>query len=181
VPPNVDAASEEADAERGKLIAAQLAVMRTKPYVAGAIYWTYQDYRTRTNFVMGVVDPDRHRRGTWQLLRDEYSPIRLDAVKFADLSNGRRAATVELRARGPVDADLPAYTLRGHTLRWAVIARGGTMLSTGTVPLPTLAPAARWTGSIDWPLPAQDYVVDLSVVRPTGFAVFERTFDPLGG
>jgi beta-glucuronidase len=181
VPPNVDAASEEADVERGKVIAAQLAVMRTKPYVAGAIYWTYQDYRTRTDFVMGVVDPDRHRRGTWQLLRDEYSPVRLDAVRFADVADGRRSATVELRARGPVDTDLPAYTLRGYTLRWAVTARGGTTLSTGTVPLPTLAPAARWTGSIDWPLPVQDYVFEVSVVRPTGFAVFERTFDPRGG
>jgi hypothetical protein len=181
VAPEVDRASEAADVERGRVLAAQLAVMRTKPYVAGAIYWTYQDYRTRTNFVMGVVDPQRTRRGTWQLLRDEYSPVRLEALRFTEPANGRAGAKVELRARGPVEADLPAYTLRGYTLRWAVTARdGGSPISAGAVPLPTLTPGAGWTGSVEWPSPGREYVVEMSVVRPTGFAVLERTFARAG-
>ena len=42
--------------------------------MTGAIFWTYQDYRTRSNFIMGLVVFNRNRRGSWEVLREEYVP-----------------------------------------------------------------------------------------------------------
>jgi beta-glucuronidase len=156
VPPG----SDEADAERRALIAEQMNVFRQRPFVVGAIFWTYQDYRTRTNFIMGVVDADRRRRGSWSRIRAEYAPARLSAFSF--VPGGARVA---LTAR----ADLPAYTLRGYTLRWATETEEGTLV------LPPLAPGSTWSSELTWrSTPAR---VRLALVRPTGSAAFEETFE----
>lgn len=152
----VDPSSDEADAQRRALIAEQIAVFRTRPFVAAAIFWTYQDYRTPTGFTMGVVDANRKRRGSWSVLRDEYSPVVIERVSFAG-----GTAEVRLRAR----AGLPAYTLRGYTLRWS--AGGGR----GEIDLPTLPPGSSWAGTIPAGAP-----LELAVVRPTGYPVLDRLY-----
>jgi beta-galactosidase/beta-glucuronidase len=160
VPDSVPPGSDEADAERRALIAEQMNVFRRRPFVVGAIFWTYQDYRTRTNFIMGVVDADRRRRGSWSRIRAEYAPARLSSLSF--VPGGARVA---LSAR----ADLPAYTLRGYTLRWATETEEGTLV------LPPLAPGSTWSGELKWrSTPAR---VKLALVRPTGSAAFEETFE----
>jgi beta-galactosidase/beta-glucuronidase len=181
VPDNVAPDSEEADAQRRQLIVDQLGVFRNKPYVAGAIFWTYQDYRTRTNFIMGLVDPERRRRGSWALLREEYAPIRFESATFAAASGNTWQVEVTLRTRGPVETDMPAYTLRGYRLHWLVLSLdGSTIYSEGDVPLPVLAPGTTWRSSMAWTAPDKPYAVTLRIVRPTGFAVLERSYSPQG-
>jgi beta-glucuronidase len=173
--------SEAADAQRRQLIAEQMAVYRAKPFVAGAIFWTYQDYRTRTDFVMGVVDAERQRRGSWAVLREAYAPVLFDSVAITPAAGGVQSATITLRTRGPVDEDLPAYTLRGYRLRWMLTAPDGpAALSDGGMPLPVLAPGTTWSTEIEWPVPNEDYRIVLSIVRPTGFTVIERTYHAQG-
>jgi beta-galactosidase/beta-glucuronidase len=148
----VDPRSNEADAQRRTLIAEQMAVFRSRPFVAGAIFWTYQDYRTPTEFTMGVVNANRKRRGSWRVLRDQYSPVVVEGVSFAG-----GTAEVRLRTR----AYLPSYTLRGYTLRWPG----------GEIELPTLPPGSSWTGTIRAGAP-----LELAVVRPTGYPVLEGLY-----
>jgi beta-glucuronidase len=170
VPPQ----SEAADAPRCRVIAEQMAVFRRKPFVAGAIFWSYQDR-------MGVVGADRSRRGSWWALREEYAPVRVEAVSFSPATDGTQRATVDLRTRGPVAADMPAYTLRGYGLHWTVASpKGDKTFSAAELPLPTLAPATGWSCKLDWPVPPADYRLTLRIVRPTGFAVVERTYNPQG-
>jgi beta-glucuronidase len=161
--------SDEVDAVRRRVIAEQMAVFRTKPFVAGAIFWTYEDYRTRSHFVMGVVDANRHRRGSWQTIREEFSPAEIESVE------GRPggAADVTLRARG----DLPAYTLRSYRLRWSVLSPdAATTLAEGELAVPTLPPGARTTLTVRSAAPGVGHVLRLEVVRPTGFVVIRRDF-----
>jgi beta-glucuronidase len=158
-----------------------MAIFRSKPFVSGAIFWTYQDYRTRSNFIMGLVDYDRNRRGSWEVLRDEYSPALIDSLTLSPAADGQRTATVTLHTRGPVEVDMPAYTLRGYTLHWAVTSSDSSKkFSEGDVSLPTLAPAAKWSGDMPLTIPAAEYIVTLSIMRPTGFSVTERSFDAQG-
>jgi hypothetical protein len=90
-------------------------------------------------------------------------------------------ATVALHTRGPVDVDMPAYTLRGYTLHWALTSPdGATTFSKGDLPMPTLEPAATWSAEIQWAVPTQNYVLMVSIIRPTGFTVIERTYDAKG-
>jgi hypothetical protein len=173
--------SEAADAVRRKLITEQLEIFRSKPFVAGAIFWTYQDYRTRSNFVMGVVDFNRNRRGSWEVLREEYAPILIDAMSLSSVTNGKRIATVVLHTRGPVDVDMPAYTLRGYILHWIVTsADGGMEFSKGNISMPTLAPASQWSGEVEFTEPAEEYRIKLNIIRPTGYSVIERSYSGKG-
>jgi hypothetical protein len=101
---------------------------------------------------------------------------------FSPAVDGQRTATVSLHTHGPIDVDMPAYTLRGYTLHWAVTSPdGSTMFSEGDVSLPTLAPASQWSGEIPLTEPAADYIVTVSIIRPTGFSVTESSYDAQGG
>jgi beta-glucuronidase len=191
IPEGVPSDSEEADVQRRLVIAEQMEIFRSKPFVAAAIFWTYQDYRTPSGFVMGVVDAERNRRGSWVLLREEYAPVLIESVTFSPVSGDRQSATVALRTRGPVEADgihpadMPAYTLRGYKLHWAVrmyssatSPEGETIFSEGDIALPTLEPGSEWSGQVEWTVPGAQYVLKVSIVRPTGFTVVERSYDP---
>jgi beta-galactosidase len=159
--------SDLADAERRRLIAAQLPVFRSRPWVVGAVYWTYQDYRTDSNFVMGVVDEQRRRRGSWKLLRREYAPVAIEAVHA-----GAGGATVRLRTR----SDLPSYTLRGYLLRWQLRSAGSAAQASGSVRLPDLPPGSTWSGRVRWSPPRGHVTVALDIARPTGFSVADGVY-----
>ncbi|MCX6034263.1 MAG: hypothetical protein NTV38_04705 [Chloroflexi bacterium] len=181
IPDGTPSDSETADVIRRQLITEQMAIYRSKPFVSGAIFWTYQDYRTRSNFIMGLVDSHRNKRGSWEVLRDEYSPALIGSLTLSSTVDGQRTATVALHTRGPVEVDMPAYTLRGYTLHWAVITLdGSTKFSEGDMSLPTLAPASQWSGDIQLTVSGTDYIVTVSIMRPTGFSVTEVSYDAQG-
>jgi beta-glucuronidase len=181
IPPEVPADSEAADRQRRQLIAEQMAIFQRKPFVAGAIFWTYQDYRTPTGFLMGVVDAQRQRRGSWEVLRQAYAPLAIEAVHIDPPSGRTQRAHIVLRTRGPLDAALPAYTLRGYRLQWRLISRPEDgPHAPGELPLPTLTPGTTWSAELAWDAPGAPYTLILSVVRPTGFRVLERAYDAQG-
>jgi hypothetical protein len=181
IPDGTLADSEAADVVRRQLIEDQMPILRSKPFVAGAIFWSYQDYHTPTHYKTGLVDAERKKRGSWQVLRDQYAPALIDSVTLSPVVDGRRTATVALHTRGPVDVDMPAYTLRGYTLHWAMTSPDGdSMFSESDVPLPILAPGVHWSGEIALTLPAEGYVLTISLVRPTGFSVTEHSYNAQG-
>jgi len=181
VPEDTPSDSEEADIVRRQLITEQMEIFRSKPFVAGAVFWTYQDYRTRSNFIMGLVDYERNRRGSWGILREEYSPALIDSLTFSPISDGKRRATVSLHTRGPIDVDMPAYTLRDYSLHWAVTSPDGTTtFSQGAIPLPMLVPASQWSGGFEVSIPSEEYIVTVNVIRPTGYSVIERSYSAAG-
>jgi beta-glucuronidase len=178
---NVPADSEAADIQRRRLISEQMTVLRTKPFVAGAIFWTYQDYRTPTNYRMGVVDMQRRRRGSWAVIREEYSPVLMASLTFSSVSSRIQTAEVALQARGPVDADMPAYTLRHYKLGWIVTAVATQeILAQGDLVFPTLIPGTAWSAAIEWPMAREEYTFTLRIIRPTGFIVLECSYDAEG-
>lgn len=181
VPDDTPSESDKADFVRQQLITEQLDVFRSKPFVAGAIFWTYQDYRTRSNFIMGLVDFDRNRRGSWDVMREEYAPILIDSIQLSPATEDQYTAMVNLHTRGPIEVDMPAYTLRDYSFHWSLTSADGSKLfSEGDVDLPTLAPASQWSGNIVFNIPTENYIVTLSIMRPTGYSVTEHSFDAEG-
>jgi len=181
IPDGIQPDSDLADAQRQLLIHDQMGVFRTKPFIAGAIFWTYQDYRTRSNFVMGIVDPERNKRPSWEVLREEFSPVLFDSLNILLGNNGRSMFTVTMHSRGPIDSDMPVYTLRGYYLHWVVTSQDGNIeLSQGDVPLPTIAPASQWTDEISFDAPSTEYILTISIIRPTGYSVIERSLNTQG-
>jgi len=172
---------EAADIRRRCLIGEQMAVLRTKPFIVGAIFWTYQDYRTPTHYHMGLVDAHRRRRGAWVLLRQEYAPLSVDATVSSSAAAGVQEAEIVLRTRGPIDSDMPVYTLRQYRLHWSVTGvEGQPLLARGALSLPTLGPGTTWSTRITWPMPTVISSLTLRIVRPTGFIVLARAYDLQG-
>lgn len=181
IPDGTAADSDLADEQRRLLIQDQMAVFRTKPFIAGTVFWTYQDYRTRSLFVMGVVDPERNQRPSWNVLREEFSPALIDSLTLSPLVDGKRTASIVLHTRGPIATEMPAYTLRGYRLHWSVTSPDGiTEFSSGDTAMPILAPGTQWSGEVSFDVSAADYILTISIVRPTGFSVLERSFDVQG-
>jgi beta-glucuronidase len=181
VPDDTRSDSEAADIVRRQLITEQLEIFRAKPFVAGAIFWTYQDYRTRSNFIMGLVDFNRSRRGSWDVLREEYAPALIDSLSLSPATDGKRIATVVLHTRGPVDVDMPAYTLCDYSLHWQVTSLdGNTTFAKGDTPLPTLTPASQWSSNIEFTSSTEQYIISVSIIRPTGYRVIERSYSAKG-
>ena len=173
--------SEAADVVRRQLITEQLEIFRSKPFIAGAVFWTYQDYRTHSNFVMGLVDFNRNRRGSWELLRQEYAPASIESLNLHSDTNSNSIATVVLRTRGPLNLDMPVYTLRGYSLHWQVTSLDHAQkFSESDVPLPTLAPTSEWTGEVEFPTPNEGYIITVSIMRPTGFSVMDYIYNAKG-
>lgn len=172
IPDGTPPDSDEADQQRILLIQEQMAVFRTKPFIAGAIFWTYQDYRTRTNFIMGIVDAERNKRASWSVLRAEYSPVLMDSFIIQ-----QNKINLTLLTRD----DLPAYTLRGYTMHWQITSPDGfKIFSEGDIPLPTLAPGSKWSSAFEYRSPVEEHVFTINILRPTGFSVIMCSYDKSG-
>jgi beta-glucuronidase len=181
IPDGTPSDSEAADAVRRQLINEQMDIFRSKPFVAGAIFWTYQDYRTRSNFIMGLVDYDRNRRGSWETLRNEFAPALIDMLTLSPEVDGQRTVKVSFHTRGPIEVDMPAYTLRGYILKLAVTSPDEiTIFSEEDVSLPTLTPGSQWSGEILVTVPATEYILTVSIVRPIGFSVTDCSYNAQG-
>jgi len=116
------------------------------------------------------------------VLREAYAPAVLDSVRMSMAPNGGYRAAVILRARGPVERDLPAYSLQGYSLAWTVAALDDRrVFAHGAIALPTLASGTTWSGAIEWTAPQADSQLSLRLLRPTGFAVLEHTYEILDG
>ena len=166
-----------ADRQRQKLIREQLAIIRERNFVGGAIFWCYQDYRTPSGFKMGVVDVQRQHLGAYNVLREEYSPALFEAVthNVFEFPPGQEVTTeVAIRSRGPIETQIPAYTLEGYILHWELLA-GKLLLTGGDLKIPTLQPGESWRGSLTWTVPKEEpFTLRLEIARPTGFVCLER-------
>jgi hypothetical protein len=130
---------------------------------------------------MGLVDFNRNRRGSWEVLRQEYAPAFIDSLNISSEVDGNRIATVVLHTRGRIDLDMPVYTLRDYSLQWAVTSPDGSFkFSEGQIPLPTLSPDSEWSGEIEFAAPAEEYIIMVSIIRPTGYIVIERSYSSDG-
>jgi beta-glucuronidase len=164
----------EGDQRRREVLVAQTAVLRERDWIAGLIFFCYNDYRTHVGDrgrgaaqqrVHGVVDLYGTRKPSYELLRNESSPV--ESVR---VTGSPKALVVTVRARNTV----PAHLLRGYSVRAICFGQGGIPVERLAVALPDVAPGgqaeARFTLADPHPLRVQ-----IDVLRPTGHSV--RTVD----
>jgi beta-glucuronidase len=128
--------------------------LRTRPFVAGASVWTFNDYRSRfpdTNAngyrPWGLIDPDRQPRGAYRVVKEEFATLRLTSASLAQpaerASVAARVARVDLEAR----ADFPSRVVTGMTLRLRRFP--GDEAVVASTRIPDLAPGQRITLALD--------------------------------
>ncbi len=167
----------EGDARRIEVLEQHDRVFRDRPFVAGLIFFCYNDYRTHIGDkgagvmkqrVHGVVDLYGARKPSYEVLRRESSPVASLEVKGTPA-----AMTATVVAREAV----PAYRLSGYTLRAVLYGYGDIPLERIEQPLPDLAPGAHATVPLKFAEKAPLRIV-IDVMRPTGFSAATHDWKP---
>jgi beta-glucuronidase len=157
------------DARRAEIMRAHTQACREFDFVAGTIFFDYNDYRTHIGDkglgplkqrVHGVVDLYGNRKPSFEALRQEASPV--ETLQLA-------AAEGSLHATLATRKTLPAYKLEGYSLHWIVFGYDDLPMEEGRAVLPKLVPGQQATVRIDFQ-EKHPTRVRVDVLRPTGFS-----------
>ena len=154
----------ENDRVRIDVLTSQDRVFRDRPWIAGLIFFCYNDYRTHVGDkgvgplqqrVHGVVDLYGNRKPSFARLREESSPIELLTID----SDG----VVLIRTR----ATVPAYTLDEYRLRAVGFGNGTIPLESKEIALPRLSPGASHKAKVTFSS-AGLTSIRVDILRPDG-------------
>ena len=167
--------SVEADKLRVHTLEHQLDAFEKYDWIAGAIFWCYQDYKSHRNLFPGysagyvdhgVVDENRQRRPSFFAWQHRTAPAALkaqwkygkwyEAVGF-EVTIGRRKLE-----------ELPSYPLRGYNLRWELRDGTNRLLHEGDFPLADLEHEQKLEGNWTADNSQQRLTLRLFLTNPRG-------------
>ncbi len=147
--------SASADRMRIRTLETQLDEFQKFDFVAGAIFWCYQDYRSHQNLWPGhqegyvdhgVVDENRQRRPSFAAWEKRNEPVRFSGERWVyDRDGARVGFEAALSGRGP--EQIPSYPLRDGLAKWDLRDRDGNVLATGEQRVPDMQEAGTLRGS----------------------------------
>ncbi|MFY9726178.1 MAG: glycoside hydrolase family 2 TIM barrel-domain containing protein [Bryobacteraceae bacterium] len=167
----------EGDGARTAVLLNQDKVFRQRDFVAGMIFFCYNDYRTHVGDrgvgalkqrVHGVVDLYGERKPSYEVLRTESSPLEVFSVS---------GTPTELKVQLKTRAVAPAYALRGYALRAVVYGFGDIPVERLETKLADLEPGGQASAMIK-PTQARPVRVKFDVLRPTGTSVHTAIWKP---
>jgi len=168
----------EGDEHRIEVLRTHDAAFRSKDFVAGAIFFCYNDYRTHVGDrgggalkqnVHGVVDVYGAQKASYEVLRRESSP-----VESLTVENQLNAFQLRLKTR----RDIPMYTLRGYKLRGIFYGEGNIPVERQEIELPDIASGTETTFDITFSQSDVPLHVNFDVLRPSGFSAYSRSWKP---
>jgi beta-glucuronidase len=167
----------EGDSARVSVLLDHDKVFRQRDFIAGLIFFCYNDYRTHVGDrgvgalqqrVHGVVDVYGARKPSYDVLRAESSPLESFQV------SGKAG---ELKVQFTARTAAPAYTLRGYTLRALVYGFGDIPVERIETRLPELEPGDQTSVTVTFTEPHPEQV-KLDLLRPTGTSAHTAIWKP---
>jgi len=173
----------EADRLRIANMRQQLDAFARRDFVAGAIFWIYQDYHSHRNLAVGetsgyvdhgVVDENRQRKPSYAAYQQRNAPL---AAQLGWRWAGDGLAGFEARLQANAATQLPSYPLLGYRAEWRMQDRDGRLIGQGVQTLPDLA--APFTLQGRWPAEKQLVAarLQLRVLAPDGATALDTTLD----
>jgi len=168
----------EGDEHRIEILRSHDAAIRSKDFVAGAIFFCYNDYRTHVGDrglgalnqrVHGVVDLYGEQKASYEVLRRESSP-----VESVTVENHLNAFQLRLKTR----RDVPTYTLRGYKMQGIFYGDGDIPVERQEVELSEIASGGETTVDLKFGQSGAPRHVKFDVLRPTGFSAYSKTWKP---
>ncbi len=170
----------EADRQRVANLRQQLDAFARRDFVGGAIFWTYQDYRSPRNLWAGetegyvehgVVDENRQRKPSYVAYRDRTAPLTA-TLAWTSSDTGLTGFKAVLQ-RNPI-TQIPSYPLAGYRVEWRMVDRDGVHLGDGARVLADLQAPATLEG--EWPAAKglKEATLRLRVIGPDGTLVLEQ-------
>ncbi len=164
----------EGDSKRIEVLRRHDELFRDRDFMAGLIFFCYNDYRTHIGDkgtgvmkqrVHGVVDVYGAKKPSWEALREESSP-----VDWLRVTGKPEAIRVSLKTRVTV----PAYTLEGYELRAVAYGFGNIPLERRGAKLRTLKPGETETVELKF-IEKGISRIQVDVLRPAGFSAATTT------
>ncbi|MET3650702.1 glycoside hydrolase family 2 protein [Dyella japonica] len=166
--------SASADKARSENLLQQMDAIQRRSFIAGAIFWTYQDYKSHRNLWAGqtegyvdhgLVDENRQRRPSYAIYEARNEPLSV-ATQWEVDAGGLRGfkATVS----GYPATHLPSYSMQNYVAHWRAIDDRGHELAHGDEVLRDLAQPVHIEGA--WPAAGKGAAVHLlvDIIRPDG-------------
>jgi beta-glucuronidase len=147
--------SATADKMRVRTIENQLDQYQKFDFVAAAIFWCYQDYKSHQNLWPGhqegyvdhgLVDEYRQRRPSFWVWEKRNQPVIFSNEKWISDKQGNRVG-FEVGLSGRPLEEMPSYPLRNSTVKWELRDRDGNMLASGEQAIPDLRQAVLVRGA----------------------------------
>jgi beta-glucuronidase len=172
----------EADKLRVRIFREQLAEFAKYDWIAGALLWCYQDYRSHRNLWPGetsgyvdhgVVDENRQRRPSYDAWKEATSPVRIaidwDASREYPYGPKGFSARVERRDAN----EIPSYALHDYVAKWELRDENNALIAHGEKDLGEIGPPAL-VGTTFTQKNTRVWTLKFGVYRPTGFLAGER-------
>lgn len=173
----------EADRARVQTIQSQMPLLAARDWIAGAILWCYQDYKSPRNLwpgetegyvEHGLVDEARQRKpsyGTWKAAN---APAQIAAHWVGRIDRPPTEFTLAVTPNS--ESSLPYYRLRDYRLVWKVVDDKGASLGSGERAVPDMIDVAHVTGTVS---PAQGPTIRLTatLLSPSGLAAAQETLE----
>src|SRR5260221_69256 len=169
----------EADPSRIRTLQQQLPVLAARDWIAGAIMWCYQDYKSRRNLAPGqvegfvehgVVDELRRPKPSYAAWQQLTALARIEAQWTGDPVAGFTATITPNSER-----ELPSYPMHNYQLLWTVQDEAGVTLARGARLLSEFVHPERLSGSVPQGFTGPSLRLTITVRGPTGTPAAERT------
>ena len=175
--------AEDADRMRVKIIEDQIPELARRDWIAGAIFWCYQDYKSRRNLRPGLeegyvdhglVDEYRQRRPSYYVWKGMNSPASLEGHwQPGNDAPTRFTATVQGNA---IDR-LPSFPLHDYMLEWEVRDEDNKVIASGAQILPDLSSAQTIAGNVQPLAQTAGLRLHLTLLSPTGSVAIENNVE----
>jgi beta-glucuronidase len=173
----------EADQARIRTMQDQMPLLAARDWIAGAILWCYQDYKSPRNLwpgdtegyvEHGVVDEARQRKPSYEVWKQLTSPAALD-VRWVGETAVPAAFTVLVTPNSV--GDLPYYPLRGYRLIWSAVGEKGRTLGGGERGFDELEAPVSVDGTLSSTAADQTVRLNIALQGPTGAIAAQRTLE----
>ena len=170
----------EADATRVSILREQLPLLAKRDWIAGAILWCYQDYKSRRYFwpgqeqgylEHGIVDENRQRKPSYFAWAELNAPAHLEARWTRRAGNEPAAFAFTLKPNG--ETELPSYPLRDYRVSWQLVDADNKAFADGGAIAGPSGPL-----SVERDVPARTnkgaFKLVIKLSRPDGSVAMER-------
>jgi beta-glucuronidase len=173
---------EDADRKRVTIIREQMPELARRDWIAGAILWCYQDYKSRRNLRLGLdegyvdhglVDEYRQRKPSYYVWKEMNAPAGL-SVRWDTDKHLPGSFTATVTPNSP--ESLPHYPLRDYRLSWEIYD-DDKLLSRGEHGLGEVNSMQAVSGQIEGKADSHKLQLHMALVRPTGEVAAEKILD----
>jgi beta-glucuronidase len=173
---------EDADRKRIKIIQEQMPELARRDWIAGAILWCYQDYKSRRNLRLGVeegyvdhglVDEYRQRKPSYYVWKELNAPAAI-SVGWNSEKNIPASFVATVTPNPP--ESLPSYPLHDYRLTWEIYD-DTKLLARGERRLDDLSEAQTVSGHVEGNADIPKLHLHLVLLRPSGEIAAEKILD----